>query len=300
VRPAAATPAGPAVSAAHTGDVQAVTYGVRHGRTFLATGGRDGTVRVLDPDTGALLAPPLTGHDEVLSMAYATQKGVPFLMTCGRDGLRLWRPDSLTLWAGPHVPWEPTATNTWLPDGRQVHAVAQRNYELKVLDMATRTPMYPNLPGHVAPIRAVAFGTARGRWAIATGGDDNTIRLWDMFAGQPIGDPLIGHLGPVWGLSFGVLPDPLPARPLGFLASASSDGTVRLWDPDTGTPVHTTAADPLRAAGHHLPRRIDLGVPAYGVACAPPPGPARLAVVTEAGTVLLRLPAATPDNRRMP
>jgi WD40 repeat protein len=60
-----------------------------------------------------------------------------------------------------------------------------------------------------------------------------------------------GHTGRVNAVAFGLGGD---GRPL--LASASSDQTVRLWDPDTGDPV----GDPLR--GH----TDDVCAVAFGVA----------------------------------
>ncbi|MEV6632818.1 TerD family protein [Actinoplanes sp. NPDC051470] len=286
----------PAASATHTGEVYAVAYGMRHGRVFLATGGQDRTVRVLDPDTGVPLAPPLTGHDDaVLDVRFELVSGVPALLTGGADGQRAWDPDSLREAGDPDTNWQPTGTNCQLPDGRQLYAFGLPDFGVAVFDMNRRAALHGPLRGHTAPIRAMAPGPVRGRIAIATGSDDNTIRLWDVLSGEPIGEPLVGHLGPVWGLSFGALP--APNGLLWILASASSDGTVRLWDPDTGGPAHTTEDDALRAAGYDLPRRIDLGAPAYGVACAPPPGPPRLAVVTAAGTVAIRVPDGTEVGR---
>ena len=37
---------------------------------------------------------------------------------------------------------------------------------------------------------------------LATGGDDDTVRLWNADTGQPIGDPLTGHTGPVLSVAF--------------------------------------------------------------------------------------------------
>ena len=78
-----------------------------------------------------------------------------------------------------------------------------------------------------------------GRMLVASGSDDETVRLWDPATGTPVGDPLEGHTGSVNAVAAVPLPD---GRML--LASASDDETVRLWDPATGTPV----GDPLE--GH--------------------------------------------------
>jgi KAP family P-loop domain/WD domain, G-beta repeat len=62
---------------------------------------------------------------------------------------------------------------------------------------------------------------------LATGGLDNTVRLWDPQTG-PLGKPLTGHTDPVRWAAWGRLTD----RPV--LATGGQDNTVRLWDPQTG------------------------------------------------------------------
>jgi WD40 repeat protein len=59
---------------------------------------------------------------------------------------------------------------------------------------------------------------------LASGSEDNTIRLWDATAGAETAR-LEAHSG--WVSALCVLPD-------GRLASGSSDHTIRLWDPTAG------------------------------------------------------------------
>jgi WD40 repeat protein len=58
----------------------------------------------------------------------------------------------------------------------------------------------------------------------ATGGDDQTVRLWDATAAE-LRATLSGHTGPVTGVAI--------AADGSWLASASADGTARLWTVDT-------------------------------------------------------------------
>jgi WD40 repeat protein len=64
---------------------------------------------------------------------------------------------------------------------------------------------------------------------IASGSDDQTVRLWDTSTGAQIGDALVGHSRFVTCLVFS--PD---GR---MIASGDGDGTVRLWDESTGAQI---------------------------------------------------------------
>src|SRR2546423_808192 len=75
--------------------------------------------------------------------------------------------------------------------------------------------------------------------ALASGGHDNTVKLWDVKTGKLI-HSFEGHTNAVWSVAFS--PDGLT------LASGSADHTVRLWDVKTGKPIryleaHTDAVN---------------------------------------------------------
>ncbi|KAG8819591.1 hypothetical protein FRC19_009674 [Serendipita sp. 401] len=88
--------------------------------------------------------------------------------------------------------------------------------------------------GHTSNVNSIAFSSDGRR--IASGSDDNTIRLWDAETGQGLGEPLRGHEGAVRSVAFS--PD---GR---CVASGSYDKTIRLWDVETGQAL----GEPLR--GH--------------------------------------------------
>ena len=77
--------------------------------------------------------------------------------------------------------------------------------------------------GHPRHIHDVSF-SLDGR-TLASGGPDNTIRLWDVVTGVQK-QTLIGPVARVYCVSFS--PDSAT------LVSGHTDGTIRLWDASTG------------------------------------------------------------------
>ncbi len=95
------------------------------------------------------------------------------------------------------------------------------------------SPMQVAVTGHTRAVKSLAALTlADGRCLLASGSDDQTIRLWDPATGSAVGTPLTGHTESVLSLAALTLAD---GRCL--LASGSGDRTVRLWDPATGSAV---------------------------------------------------------------
>ncbi|SCU77879.1 LANO_0A01508g1_1 [Lachancea nothofagi CBS 11611] len=96
----------------------------------------------------------------------------------------------------------------------------------RIWDCNTNTPMH-TLKGHFNWVLCVEW-SPDGEM-IATGSMDNTIRLWEARKGESCGDALKGHGKWITSLAWEpihlVTPGQKPR-----LASASKDGTIKIWD----------------------------------------------------------------------
>jgi hypothetical protein len=122
------------------------------------------------------------------------------------------------------------------------------------------------LRGHTKPINSLVFSPKSDRAVLASGSQDNTVRLWDVKQGTPIGDPLTGHTDQVRSVAF----NPREDLNGNLLASTGNDARVFLWNIETRQPI----------------AQVQLAAP--GVSLAFSPDGKWLAVGKEDGTIDLR------------
>ncbi len=190
------------------------------GRT-LASGGRDGSVRLWNTATGAQRRSYRHPYRyrwtvEIESVAFAPDGHT--LASASRDGaVRLWDPATKV----QHAIVAGNRAVAFAPDGRTLASASPLvDGTVRLWDPATGKEL-AILAGHDDAVEAVAFAP-RGRM-LASASRDGTVRLWDPATARRTIDE---YRSPVLAVAFA--PDSLT------LASASEDGRVRLWDAATG------------------------------------------------------------------
>jgi WD40 repeat protein len=230
------------------------------GRTFLASGGQDGTIRVWDPRTENEIGGALVGHTGRVLSVCALRSPVKsvgtaprtLLASAGQDGtIRIWDP----LTDGKNRRYQPKrlrgicAVTHRGPGadggGNESVAVVGDDGMVRIWDPAIgKRRAASNGPDLFATMAVCRFRSpspfdgARQDELLATGGADGSIRLWDPRTGEPIGSPFEGHDGRVRGIcAMPIDPAATGDRARTVLATAGQDGTVRMWDPVTGGPL---------------------------------------------------------------
>ena len=182
-------------------------------------------VLIWEVATGKLLH-DLRGHKDVPEAVAFSPDG-KWIATAGSTDktTRFWHAD--TGKPGPVIPADGRVRDVFFSqDSSRLLSVEEYpSNVVRVIDTATGKQLGV-LRGHGNVVRAAAVRPDGKQ--IATGGLDQTVRLWDGQAYQPLAT-LQGHKGWIYNIAY----SPDGKR----LLSASQDHTVRLWDTADGTPL---------------------------------------------------------------
>ncbi|WP_375471369.1 protein kinase [uncultured Nostoc sp.] len=193
---------------------------------ILASGSWDKTIKLWDVNTGREIC-TITGHQlQVNSVAFSPQGQLLASASYDRT-IRLWQIPTRSRGAGSRGQGDMNSAELKdYPQGAQEIPP----FPLPPAPIQNR-PCYSllsTLSGHAWAVLTVAF-SPDGQ-ILATGSDDNTIKLWEVNTGQLIGT-LVGHSWSVVAVAFTADGE--------TLLSASCDKTVKLWRVSTAEEIVT-------------------------------------------------------------
>lgn len=230
----------------HEAAVRRVQYSRDGARLISITRSSDprrSVVHVWDAHSGKSLLEPIS-HPSWLDDAEFSPDGHWFLTACADGHVRVFetsngQPVCQPLRAGGFI-WEAHFS----PDGRQIVA-ANSDYSFEA-----RSAFLFELPsGRVAAeLRGHRDGVTQAAFSpdgafVATGSEDNSVRIWNAHTGLPVGAEML-HEGKIVRLTF---------SPDGSMVATVSQGhTARVWDTRTGDPITTPLYHTRQVRGIHF------------------------------------------------
>ncbi|KAG8996521.1 hypothetical protein FRB94_008221 [Tulasnella sp. JGI-2019a] len=195
----------------------------------IASGSSSGHIHLWDSSTGAATGVAWKCHAAgVWALGWSPDGKV--IVSGSMDGtIKLW--DSTTgaqigkVWKG-HTAM--VLSLAWSPDSKRIVS-GSHDGTLRLWDLATETSVGAVWKGHADGVMCVAW-SPDGRWIVSSG--DSFPILWNSATGEPFrlgqSEPP-SHTRHVYSIAFA----PNSKR----IVSASSDGTLRLWDSTSGVQV---------------------------------------------------------------
>ena len=179
----------------------------------LASAGSDGMVRIWDVASGRETA--VLEHDRSVESVSFSPNG-DTLASSGRVEVRLW---SVRAWTERAVIAHDSRVYgvRFSPDSRTLATIVNGDKDVHLWNVDTGT-WIGALKGHTAPVSVISFSPDRGSRILASGAQDETVRLWNVDTMKETGS--LAHTGDVHSVSFSADGKTL----------ASADGTLRLWD----------------------------------------------------------------------
>ncbi|MGI0491358.1 NB-ARC domain-containing protein [Alkalinema pantanalense CENA528] len=195
-------------------------------RTLIASGNLDGTIPLCDGRTGQLRR-TLRGHEAWVRYVDFSPDGQWLVSASGDQTLRLWNVATGSCQKILMGHLGPIQVAIFSPNGRQI-ASSSWDHTIRLWDIETATCLQVLDPASVTNrskvghrITALLF-SQEGRYLIGAGSQAQ-VQIWDLQPPQPT-CTVLPHPGAVALALHPTLP---------LLASASQNGTVKLWDLQT-------------------------------------------------------------------
>jgi hypothetical protein len=215
-------PGGPrqVISRALTGDAGAANgVSVSPGSMWLAAGYETGVVKLWDPRSGKAVA-LLTGHIGSVSAVAFSPDGRHLAATSGDRTVRVWDFDQQVESGRLVGHTEAVSAIAFSPDGRTIAtAAADMTTRLWNADTGDSGEVFS---GHRDWVTSLAF-SADGR-SLVSGGRDRSVRVWDVARARE--RMTLETPSGVWSIAV--------TRDLGLIAAGTDEGTVVVWDGDSG------------------------------------------------------------------
>ncbi|HEY9907901.1 MAG TPA: serine/threonine-protein kinase [Thermosynechococcaceae cyanobacterium] len=191
---------------------------------MLASASNDKTVKLWRWETGELLH-TLTGHTDWVRSVSFSPNGRILASTSQDQTVRVWRvaTGELLQTLQGHRHWGLAVLFLLQPD-RPPLVSSSRDKTVRVWDWQQGNTI-ALLEGHTDAVN----GLAATKDTIASASEDGTVKLWDWESG--LRRTLSGHEGAVYSVKF----HPTGDR----LISCGQDRTLKLWEPNTGELLHT-------------------------------------------------------------
>ncbi|MBI3463022.1 MAG: protein kinase [Planctomycetes bacterium] len=193
----------------------------------LIVAGYEGDLRLLDADTGEVLA-TLRGHVGPIGTLDFSPDGKFLVSSCNDGTVKQWSTANRELLGtmNEHIWSVSNGFVRFSPNGRQI-AAASSDGTIKVWGVLDPEPK-EYVDGHSGSVEAVTFSPDNA--TLISGSGDKTIRLWNTDSGQ-LRSVLKGHTDAVFDVD---------CRPDGsVIASCGNDRTVRLWSMQAGQLIRT-------------------------------------------------------------
>ncbi|EJU00666.1 miller-Dieker lissencephaly protein [Dacryopinax primogenitus] len=228
----------------HRGPINRVAFHPVH--TVVATASEDATVKLWDWETGEFER-TLKGHTKAVQDMEFDSKGTK-LVTCSSDlSIKIWDCEAEYKNTKSLVDHDHAVSSARFLPGDDHIVSASRDRTIKMWDVA-RGFCVRTFHGHAEWVRLV-IPSEDGK-LLASCSNDQTARIWDPATGE-VKSELRGHEHVVESLTFAPpasyaairelcsLSGPAPKGPGAYLATASRDKSIKLWDVSSGQLLRT-------------------------------------------------------------